>query len=685
MVFLGLEKPVEYGAQQIFDPTMANMVLQAQQQYNEAARKEYERGLEDFDKFTTKYGDFISPFAKDMARYGEMIGGIQNVVDQAYKDGVDLLRSPEGRMLVHRLTNSIDPKEFNMMRANAKLGYAYLDALKDLAAKGKSSKELEDYIASLPGNVAFDQFSTKENGTWNRMPTEYSTLQQFVHPSFANLKPHLLTKQEAMSRVGAEYDPRADYRGITKADMEASMRDALPGLTGNALYGFYRDQARKQLIASGNTNPTEEQINEQFVQNAVTADHQMMMPLDSDYGRYYNEQNLSIKRQNLALRRAIAAAKSRGDNGGPGTQQSGISLAQSWYDTAMAKAYSADGYTKDWDKMHLMYGDFSRDAGKVFYDFGQKYKGGISPISDAELDLIVKQSGTDAERDIINRWKNLGLNNRSKSLNDEYNKIKRKYTSRTSGVDAAKRVNEAYRQQFSIPMDGKSVAEIIGTPLNDNKMVAKIGEGAVDKIYGLDDVVSNTAGYTKTHTTADTNKIRAAIKKWGVNNTTITSMERGYGSLRKNTGSFEVNPEVKIVCTDDNGNVQFVGYGYYDIGLGSNSTKGGAYLGDYKTTGGAIDLGNMTGNQPRLNISNNMYRGPIKIGAQRIPGLVYTPEYSAQETNMFPDYNRWTAFGVWDTDLTSKRLHGKASEYLGTYGNVYTGDDTDDLLLDDEE
>jgi hypothetical protein len=234
-------------------------------------------------------------------------------------------------------------------------------------------------------------------------------------------------------------------------------------------------------------------------------------------------------------------------------------------------------------------------------------------------------------------------------------------------------------------MDGKSVAEIIGTPLSDNKMVAKIGEGAIDKIFGKEDIITNTAGYTKTHTTVDTKKIRDAIKKWGVNNTTITSMERGYGSLRKNTGSFEVNPEVKIVCTDDKGNVQFVGYGYYDIGLGSNSTKGGAYLGDYKTTGGAIDLGNMTGSQPRLRVGDNMYGGPVEIGVQRTPGLVYTPEQSAQEYNMFPDYNRWSAFGVWDTDLTSKRLHAGASEKLGTYGNVYSRDYDDDLLLDDEE
>jgi len=245
-------------------------------------------------------------------------------------------------------------------------------------------------------------------------------------------------------------------------------------------------------------------------------------------------------------------------------------------------------------------------------------------------------------------------------------------------------------------MDGKSVAEIIGTPLSENKMVAKIGEGAIDKLYGEDDMISNTAGYTKAHTTKDTKRIRDAIRKWGVNNTTVTSMERGYGSLRKNTGSFEVNPEVKIVCTDNDGNVQFVGYGYYDIGLGSNSTKGGAYLGNYKTRGGAKLSGKMT--ETRIPYNIGVYipsNDENATSAEYIPGfrglvgnttsLDRTPEYSNQETNMFPDYNRWSAFGVWDTDLTSKRLHGKASEYLGTYGNVYTGDDADDLLLDDEE
>ena len=77
---------------------------------------------------------------------------------------------------------------------------------------------------------------------WNRTsPIESMTLQQFVHPSFANLKPHVLTRDEAISRVGAEYDPTYEYTGIVQSDMERAMRESLPGLIGDPRYQFFRE------------------------------------------------------------------------------------------------------------------------------------------------------------------------------------------------------------------------------------------------------------------------------------------------------------------------------------------------------------------------------------------------------------------------------------------------------------
>jgi hypothetical protein len=126
------------------------------------------------------------------------------------------------------------------------------------------------------GGINFQDFSTSDDKNrlriWDRSsPIESISLQEMVHPSFVNIKPHLLSREEAISRVGSDYDPKAEYTGVTRADMESAMRSALPGLMGTPMYEYYKNIAKQQLIQEGKT-PTEDEINERFVQNAVTAD-----------------------------------------------------------------------------------------------------------------------------------------------------------------------------------------------------------------------------------------------------------------------------------------------------------------------------------------------------------------------------------------------------------------------------
>lgn len=59
----------------------------------------------------------------------------------------------------------------------------------------------------------------------------------------------------------------------------------------------------------------------------------------------------------------------------------------------MANAYSAGGITKDWDKMHTMYGDFGRDASKIFTDFGNKFRNDkINPTNQDLLSTTIRDT-----------------------------------------------------------------------------------------------------------------------------------------------------------------------------------------------------------------------------------------------------------------------------------------------------
>jgi len=93
------------------------------------------------ENFYKTYGDFMSPFAKDMEKYGQAMNYVRNTVNDAYARGIDLFKSPEGRAIVAQLSHSIDPGWYNRARANAKVGYAYLDSLKEAMKNGTYDRD----------------------------------------------------------------------------------------------------------------------------------------------------------------------------------------------------------------------------------------------------------------------------------------------------------------------------------------------------------------------------------------------------------------------------------------------------------------------------------------------------------------------------------------------------------------
>lgn len=93
---------------------------------------------------------------------------------------------------------------------------------------------------------------------------------------FKDLKPHELTKAEVES-FGVKYDPRYQYQGISKGDLERVTGQRVLGVQNDTLYKYYRDRAadvvRKQYIAAGK-NPaeiTQDEIDRQFVQDVIQA------------------------------------------------------------------------------------------------------------------------------------------------------------------------------------------------------------------------------------------------------------------------------------------------------------------------------------------------------------------------------------------------------------------------------
>lgn len=140
-----------------------------------------------------------------------------------------------------------------------------------------------------------------------------------------------------------------------------------------------------------------------------------------------------------------------------------------------------------------------------------------------------------------------------------------------------------FKNRFSIPMDERAVVKSIGSSVSGNDRVIVPSLADIDRIFSTDDIITNTAGYQKRHLNKETANIRAQVES-ALNSpqkelkVTFTPVGTGYASMQKNTGSFEVMPELKVQIRDSEDNVIYDKNVYYNIGLGSDNNAGGAYL-----------------------------------------------------------------------------------------------------------
>ena len=609
MIFLGLERPVPYSGMSIFDPTMANMVLNAQNNYIQAMKEDYLRGREDLKEFNKNFGDFFSPIQKDMEWYDQNVtGATRDFINGLYERGIDPLRSPEARAMVSRWVNSMPTGKINQLKQSAADANEYLKNMAALQAAGNYDPDLEKFATN--GNM-LDNWDTIKNGIWTRRsPLEAKSLKALTEASFNNRSPLELTKEDVESFTGVKYDPNAQYTGFAKRHLKDIADKIAPGLYGTPYFDYYRDLARRKLISSG-IDPTEKNINEQLAQDIADSQEEYLMGPKADYTNYYKRQEIGLRAAANQLARdkfnwdkekwaaehpeLANAASAAGVGSGVNTNSQSFSWAQRTYDKALANIISDGTTNTSWTEMSRNYGTANANARNVQAQFGRQFRG----IQD-------------------------------------YNAIKNAYINR-------------YKVDIDIPSFMKWLSR---GNVDGNQGVSKITDADISKLKTIDEVVTGTAGYTKKYRTgADQNlklngesaadglaalgikTIQDAIDKYGAANTTLTPMNDGYGSIRKDTGAMEVYPRVKITVSDGSGNTIST-VCYYDMGLHSKGTPGGAYVGDQKVT-------------------------PVSKGSQIV-------NIDAGIGNYFPNYEDWLMYGPADI-RTNAFLKAKSDEYNAGY------------------
>ena len=267
MNFLGYENPVEYKGIEVFDPTAAKMVLDAQDKYFDAVYADYLQGIKDMKEFNKEFGDFITPIFSDQDWYNKNVTGrVRNFINDAYSRGIDLTRSAEGRAAITQLINNIDVGTVAKLRTRAENAKEFYKNMGTLRSKGLFDEDFSRYLGEMP-----DQWDINNPGISS--PTEYQTLKQATNDWYDNRTARSATAEE-MKDLGL--DPKYAWDLFTNDDLMNIARDNTPGWRGSSVAKYYRHLAEQQ-VASRGLPYTQDDVEKQLQRNIASAQQEWLI------------------------------------------------------------------------------------------------------------------------------------------------------------------------------------------------------------------------------------------------------------------------------------------------------------------------------------------------------------------------------------------------------------------------
>ena len=348
MVFLGLEKPVEYGRQQIFGPTPAQMVLQAQDQYTNALYRDYVRGLEDMKEFNKEYGNFITPILADQEWYNKnVIDKVRGTIQRMYDAGIDPTRSVQGRAAISQLINSIDVGSVNKLRSSRDAANEYIKNRGLLEAKGLYNADLEERYLGHD----LSRWDTIGGGQiWDRTsPVEAKTLKELTESWYDNRTARDLTEED-LKAARIPYDKRYQYSGYLDSDILNVARGNTPGWNDSVYSRYYRDLAERQVAASGKPY-TKQDVEARLQRNIADAQQEWLINPTKKADEFALDDYRTAN--DIRAHSANAATdyyyKHKDDKypGADVNEESGYSLPKDIYVTTLAKGAGIEYLPKD--------------------------------------------------------------------------------------------------------------------------------------------------------------------------------------------------------------------------------------------------------------------------------------------------------------------------------------------------
>ena len=197
-------------------------------QYISAAREQYNQAVQDQKEFAKEFGELYGPNANINKEFYDITrGAVNKGLDYLYQNGIDPLRSAEGRAYIAKIIRERPYAEIANLKAQNESMKTYQKYRAEAMRNGTYDPDFEKFAL---GGKTLETWDPSTDGMWTReAPSKYSSLKDWTSNLFDNMEleydPELTKQAGGLYQVYSKSPKKmqqildANIKDMTKSDL----------------------------------------------------------------------------------------------------------------------------------------------------------------------------------------------------------------------------------------------------------------------------------------------------------------------------------------------------------------------------------------------------------------------------------------------------------------------------------
>ena len=216
----------------IIDLLDSNMMSQ----YISAAREQYNQAVQDQKEFAKEFGELYGPNANINKQFYEQTrGAVNKGLDYLYQNGIDPLRSAEGRAYIAKIIRERPYAEIANLKAQNESMKTYQKYRAEAMRNGTYDPDFEKFVL---GGKTLETWDPSTDGMWTReAPSKYSSLKDWTSNLFDNMQ--LEYDDEATKKAGGMYQVYSKSPKKMQQILDSNIKDMSKSELGRYYINMY--------------------------------------------------------------------------------------------------------------------------------------------------------------------------------------------------------------------------------------------------------------------------------------------------------------------------------------------------------------------------------------------------------------------------------------------------------------